>query len=224
MSKAPAFQFYVKDWLSDSQLKMVSHSTKGIWIDLLCFMWDAPERGQVTGTMEQIKRMVGATDTDFTLFIEEAKTLSFCYFSVTDSLLVTVRNRRMYRDAKDQENNRLRQQRHREKQKSNGEVTPPSSSSSPSPKKKRIYKGKQVSPIPPQIEDVISYCKERNNGIDPRKWYDHYEARGWMIGKNKMKDWKAAVRTWENNEFGQGKQSSTDADVEYLDRLMRGEK
>lgn len=51
--------------------------------------------------------------------------------------------------------------------------------------------------IPPKIEDVISYCKERNNGVDVNKWYDFYSSKGWMIGKNKMKDWKAAVRTWE---------------------------
>jgi hypothetical protein len=50
---------------------------------------------------------------------------------------------------------------------------------------------------PPTLEEVISYCKERNNSVDPQKWYDFYSAKGWMIGKNKMKDWKAAVRTWE---------------------------
>jgi hypothetical protein len=53
---------------------------------------------------------------------------------------------------------------------------------------------------PPTIEEVISYCKERNNSVDPQKWYDFYSAKGWMIGKNKMKDWKAAVRTWEKND------------------------
>jgi hypothetical protein len=51
---------------------------------------------------------------------------------------------------------------------------------------------------PPTIEEVSSYCIERNNGIDPQAFIDYYEARGWNIGKNKMKDWKAAVRTWEN--------------------------
>ncbi len=51
--------------------------------------------------------------------------------------------------------------------------------------------------IPPTLEEVVAYCKERNNGVDPQKWYDFYAAKGWMIGKNKMKDWKAAVRTWE---------------------------
>jgi hypothetical protein len=51
--------------------------------------------------------------------------------------------------------------------------------------------------IPPTIQEVADYCQERNNGIDPNRWFNHYQAKGWMIGKNKMKDWKAAVRTWE---------------------------
>jgi hypothetical protein len=55
---------------------------------------------------------------------------------------------------------------------------------------------------PPTPEEVIAYCQERNNNIDPQKWYDFYSAKGWMIGKNKMKDWKAAVRTWERSEKG----------------------
>lgn len=51
---------------------------------------------------------------------------------------------------------------------------------------------------PPSLADVQSYCLERNNGVDPVRWFNHYTANGWMVGKNKMKDWKAAVRTWEN--------------------------
>lgn len=54
--------------------------------------------------------------------------------------------------------------------------------------------------IPPNIEDVKSYCKERKNDVDPERWFDFYSAKNWMIGKNKMKDWKAAVRTWEKSE------------------------
>ncbi|WP_202946767.1 hypothetical protein, partial [Rhodanobacter denitrificans] len=53
---------------------------------------------------------------------------------------------------------------------------------------------------PPTLEEVAAYCQERNNGVDPQKWYDFYAAKGWMIGKNKMKDWKEAVRTWEKRQ------------------------
>lgn len=54
---------------------------------------------------------------------------------------------------------------------------------------------------PPTLDQVISYCHDRNNNVDPNKWFDYYTANGWMVGKNKMKDWKAAVRTWERPTF-----------------------
>lgn len=50
----------------------------------------------------------------------------------------------------------------------------------------------------PSLEEVSAYCKERGKGIDPQAWIDHYDANGWKVGKNPMKDWKAAIRTWEN--------------------------
>lgn len=52
----------------------------------------------------------------------------------------------------------------------------------------------------PTVDDVRAYCLERNNKVDPQQFVDFYESKGWMIGKNKMKDWKAAVRTWERSE------------------------
>jgi hypothetical protein len=140
MAKAPAFQFYVKDWLSDAQLKMASHSTKGIWADMLCFMWDTPVRGEFTGSVEQMKRALGANDLDFQRFINESKSLLFCDISVTDNEIITVRNRRMWRDEKDRKNNRDRQARHRNKHNNNKKITPPSSSPSPPPKKKKEKK------------------------------------------------------------------------------------
>lgn len=53
----------------------------------------------------------------------------------------------------------------------------------------------------PSVDDVHKYCVERKNGIDAEAFVDYYQTRGWMVGKNKMKDWKAAVRTWERNSF-----------------------
>lgn len=52
--------------------------------------------------------------------------------------------------------------------------------------------------IKPTLEEVRDYCLERNNDIDPESFIDFYESKGWMIGKSKMKDWKAAVRNWEH--------------------------
>ena len=53
---------------------------------------------------------------------------------------------------------------------------------------------------PPTLDDVLAYVRERGASVDAQKFIDFYTSKGWMIGKNPMKDWKAAVRTWENRE------------------------
>lgn len=53
---------------------------------------------------------------------------------------------------------------------------------------------------PPTVEDVFLYCVERKNTVDPQRFVDFYTSKGWMVGKTKMKDWKAAVRNWEKSE------------------------
>jgi hypothetical protein len=63
---------------------------------------------------------------------------------------------------------------------------------------------------PPTLQDIQNYCKERNNSVNPEKWIAHYQSNGWKVGKNSMKDWKAAVRTWEGNSFDK-KQEPTNA-------------
>lgn len=53
----------------------------------------------------------------------------------------------------------------------------------------------------PTVEEVSAYCRERGNSVDPQHFVAHYEANGWKVGRNPMKDWKAAVRTWERNSY-----------------------
>lgn len=54
--------------------------------------------------------------------------------------------------------------------------------------------------VPPSFEEVKAYCDERKNGVDPQAFIDFYTSKGWKIGKETMKDWQAAVRTWERRE------------------------
>ena len=54
---------------------------------------------------------------------------------------------------------------------------------------------------PPALDEVKTYCAERKNTVDAEHWFSYYTANGWMVGRNKMKDWKASVRTWEKNGF-----------------------
>lgn len=62
---------------------------------------------------------------------------------------------------------------------------------------KENNKNTMVRFAPPSVEEVNAYCRSRGNGISGEEFIDFYAAKGWMIGKNRMKDWKAAVRTWE---------------------------
>ena len=54
--------------------------------------------------------------------------------------------------------------------------------------------------VKPTIIDIKEYCKERKNNVDSETFFDFYESKDWLIGKNKMKNWKACVRTWESRE------------------------
>ena len=67
---------------------------------------------------------------------------------------------------------------------------------------------------PPDVQDVKAYCLERGNNVDPEQFVNFYESNGWKVGKNKMKDWKAAVRTWEkrDNRAGRNEQQYQVAD------------
>lgn len=58
---------------------------------------------------------------------------------------------------------------------------------------------------PPSVDEVRAYCQDRQNVVDPQRFVDYYSSNGWMVGKNKMKDWKAAVRTWEQNGMSTGR-------------------
>ncbi len=52
----------------------------------------------------------------------------------------------------------------------------------------------------PTVEQIKKYCDERKNSVNPQYFFDYYESKGWLVGKTPMKNWQAAIRTWERNE------------------------
>lgn len=54
--------------------------------------------------------------------------------------------------------------------------------------------------FPPSLEEVKQYCREQGYSVNAEHFMDHYESNGWMVGKNRMKNWKAAVRNWNRKE------------------------
>ncbi|MBN1591374.1 MAG: helix-turn-helix domain-containing protein [Pirellulales bacterium] len=57
---------------------------------------------------------------------------------------------------------------------------------------------------PPTLDEVTAYCLERKNHVDPQRFIDYYVSNGWLVGRNAMKSWQAAVRNWERNNFDNG--------------------
>lgn len=71
--------------------------------------------------------------------------------------------------------------------------------------KKKNRKRKTASRfVPPTLAEVKAYCLERKNNVDAERFIDYYTSNGWKVGKNPMKEWKAAVRTWEKTSKGTG--------------------
>lgn len=90
------------------------------------------------------------------------------------------------------------------------------SSASTTTKRKRFEK--------PTLSEIKEYCIERNNNVDAQHFYDYYESNGWKVGKNSMKNWQAAVRTWEKNSYTnttkQTKKTNTEQTLDAIYKVM----
>nr|DAS80582.1 MAG TPA: DnaD like replication protein [Caudoviricetes sp.] len=88
------------------------------------------------------------------------------------------------------------------------------SSASTTTKRKRFEK--------PTLSEIEQYCIERNNNVNAEQFFDYYESNGWKVGKNSMKDWKAAVRTWERSEYRKPtvKKNSKEDAINVVNNLM----
>lgn len=117
----------------------------------------------------------------------------------------------------------------------NDNKTEETESNSPKEKEKEKYKEKEKEKdkrfIPPTVEEVAAYCKERGNNINPQHFVDYHIARDWILSNGKkMKDWKATVRTWEGNSYNKSsvkvvpaqnfpQRDYSDVDSQMLDEL-----
>ena len=72
---------------------------------------------------------------------------------------------------------------------------------------------------PPSLAEIKAYCVSRQNEVDAERFYDYYTANGWKVGKNPMKDWRAAVRTWERSTDKSKQESRFDAIRRYMDKV-----
>ncbi|MBO4284293.1 MAG: phage replisome organizer N-terminal domain-containing protein [Clostridia bacterium] len=96
------------------------------------------------------------------------------------------------------------EEKEEDKDKNSPPIVPPTGETPPSSKRFS----------PPSVEEVADYCRERNNGVNAEQFVDFYSSKGWKVGSNPMKDWKAAVRTWEQRN-GRQKPNADRIDKTY---------
>ena len=227
--KNPSFPFYPGDWMKDPELRSVSAEARGLWIDLLCLMWEAPRRGHlVAGSgmpfrAEHISRMTGVPEGRVIELLAEMEEVGL--FS-RDSETEAIFNRRMARQgeisqaraqagSKGGSNSPSKTEANTEAKEKLNRLPSSSSSSSSSSSEKRSTplppKGEGGTSPPrarfqkPSIEEVCGYFVERGvedvqASIKASAFVDHYEANGWMVGRVKMRDWRGAVRNWIRND------------------------
>lgn len=125
---------------------------------------------------------------------------------VTHGIVVTICNYNKYQDPTNYEGNNESHDENRTKELRSGRegnnikneirINNKENNKEKINKKESLPERKQ---IPPTVEMVREYCQSRNNNVDAEAFCDFYESKGWYVGKNKMKDWQSAVRTWEKN-------------------------
>ena len=220
--RLPYLQLYVSDFLVDTQC-LTAHQV-GVWIRLLCHMSLADQRGVITKSPDEIARIAGCTVDELMAALVELSSVTGCVFEKTDGVL-TVKSERMVRDDKARRMAANRKAWQRSNEDVTHDVTPMSRECHADVTVQSINRAlteqninrtdrglhKQVADAPkstrqsftpPKVEEVKAYMIERKWKDAPamaEKFCDHYESRGWFIGKNKMRSWQAAVRTWEKN-------------------------
>jgi hypothetical protein len=195
--KLPYLPLFTGDWVKDPELTLCTPATRGIWIDLLCAMHERGRCGELLGTVDQLARFARCTAAELALALDDLHTTGAAVVQKRDGSIF-VRNRRMYDESQKRKSNAERQKRHREvcrNVESNSEIAIEYESDN-EPESKRF--------IPPTIQEVTAYCLERKNKVNPEQFMDYYTANGWVQGRQgkPLKDWRAAVRTWEKNNFG----------------------
>jgi hypothetical protein len=182
MSKDPAFLFYSSDFLTGTLL--MSMEQKGKFITLLCIQH---QKGHLSE--KDMLQICGTYDED--IFSKFQKNSEGKFFNVR--LEQEVDKRKSYSESR--RNNRKKKEdviiisdtyvEHMENENEN----------------ENTIKEKKVSAFQkPSIVEIKTYMTEIGMADLSEQWFNHYQATGWMIGKNKMKDWRASVRTWKANQ------------------------
>jgi hypothetical protein len=184
MSKDPAFLFYSSDFLTGTLL--MSMEQKGKFITLLCIQH---QKGHMIE--KDMLQICGTYDED--IFSKFKKDNDGKFYN--ERLKEEVEKRKAYSESR--RNNRKKKEDMIDTSKTYDEHMENENEN----ENKDLNKSKKVSSFQkPTVEQVEEYMKERGMSNYASRFHNFYESKGWMIGKNKMKDWKAAVRNWEDDK------------------------
>ena len=193
MSKDPAFLFYPGDYLRDTQC--FSEKVQVSYDRIMC-----EHMRNICISKKQLNFFTKKLNEDELEELKMALTAVNGGFQI-EWVAESIIKRRAYSDSrrKNREKHMLTYDKHMENENENENRN----------KDKRFKV--------PNIDDISLYCKERKNKVDPERFFDFYESKGWMVGKNKMKSWQAAVRNWEKSDKEEQKKQplNTRAKEEY---------
>lgn len=216
-----------------------SYAIITVWFKLLCLAGKQNNSGvfmmgQIAYTDKMLATIFRMKEATVTMALKTFE--SFGMIEIIDGV-ITIPNWEKHQSLDKfelaKEKTRQRVARHREKQKllaecnADGNVTVTQSNANriEEDKDKEEDKDNSIETkrkrfVPPTIEEVQAYCYERNNGVDAERFIDYYTSNGWQVGKNKMKDWKAAVRTWERNGYSDKQSAQKNNTNDFMAELQ----
>ena len=195
MKDKPWFKFTASNWLSGS-VQLLSDAEKGTYIDLVSMIWK--EGGQ----LESNKILARKLRIDYATACDRIN--SYCELDImvceNDILSIKFLDEQLNDIATTSKKNSENAAKRWEKKPKKCDPMPIREEERE--KREEIdKKEKKIKRfVAPLVDDIRNYCIERKNNVDCVKFFNFYESKGWMVGKNKMKDWKAAVRTWEDSK------------------------
>lgn len=195
MSESAIWVALSVDWMDSPMLDGLTSGSRLAWVCLLCEAKAKGRGGIVRIRAERFARAYGLETSEVVAMIEAAKRGGA--IEERDGSLTIVNWRKYQQKASKAAHYESRSQNRQIGKKaptvqdSTGQDSTPHASHAPQ------AGGRSKRFVPPTVDEVREYCAERGNGVDPEAFLAHYEARGWMAGKSRVKDWRACVRTWE---------------------------
>jgi uncharacterized protein YdaU (DUF1376 family) len=194
MADQPWFKFYAADYLLDPDVDAMPREAEALLVRMWCI---CHREGSCPTDVGTLARKTQCSEQ----YVSQFKPLCEPFFELQGGKLYS---RRM-------EEEKLRSEQARKN--ANKRYTPKSKPKSESESESESERGSAnctaigtanrtangTAAQRPTLEQIQGYCQERKNHVNPQQWFDHYASNGWKVGRNPMKDWKAAVRTWERN-------------------------